>query len=222
MPAGYEAWKDEVSIPGPRWGLIITVLIACFVLGGASVAGIMWYLLSPKGDVEVATAYTPLPLPPTYTPTALPTATVTPTPTHIPKNVAISYQPTALPSTIEATPNLQATLDAMVLPTVEAVPDIFCGGATFRDWSKGTQLMVSFETKGALNLLTQPRTVGTNTTVIRLLYDTYRVDYLGDYQCGEWKGMPVVYYHVKLLRFNNEIGWVGLGAGGDIWLENIG
>jgi hypothetical protein len=221
-PAGYEAWKDEKTIARPNVRVIVAVIATMFICGAISGATGIGFLSARFRETPAPPTLVSLSELITETPTHTQTRQPTVTPTVAPTQTAL---PTVTPI-LSATPDLQATLDHMlaqptVTPVVKLAPPpepIFCDGAPFENYTDSSVLVVTFQDKGALRLLDQPRLPGSNPDVIKQLYDGDQVVIQGDASCGSWNDQPVAYYPVFVPRWDLT-GFVGFGQSDDVWLE---
>lgn len=124
----------------------------------------------------------------------VPQALLDPTPTPM--------RPTAVPAAVE-------TQEAVVVEVDD------CPGAPPTLYEVGDVVMVSFLDKGALNVLSEPRTSGNQPTSMTLAYDGEVLRLQEGPICGQWEGQDVRYWRVQR---NGIGGWVGEATLTDRWL----
>lgn len=224
-PPGYEAWKDETTIPRPRMGLILVILSSVAGVALCAGAGGAAYFMRGGGEqplptlVVIANTVTPLP------------SSATPERFNVQVIDQIEYTPTPEPSSTPVVtksdptdePDLRATMSSLLAAQQDqavavATETVFCDGAPFQRYEFGSELIVSFEQKTSLRLLDKPRTAGSDPNIIRLLFDGHIVTIAGEPTCGAWEGSPVVYWPVRVAN-DPRAGYVGFGRDDDVWLE---
>jgi hypothetical protein len=227
-PPGYEAWKDETTIPKPALGLILVILGSVAGVALCTGAGGATYMMSRGGEEPLPTLvviqYTNTPSAVTATPErfsvqVIDQVQITPTPTPSSTPIATKAEPTDRP-------DLQATMNALLSAQETSIPAqsvglatevvVFCDGAPFRRYQSGDRLMVTL-TDSSLRLLDKPRTAGTEPEIIMLLGNGRNVTIAGEPTCGAWEGRPVVYWPVRL--DGGQGGYVGYGRDENVWLE---
>lgn len=101
----------------------------------------------------------------------------------------------------------QNNVDATELePCAETEPSIF---------DIGDQVIVDFNRKSALNVLTAPRRGEEDPEIIVQAYDNHRMTLLDGPVCGSWEGETLWYWYVSYAGVQ---GWVGESSGTNRWL----
>lgn len=147
---------------------------------------------SPFADGSALANLPTYDVPAPFDPT-VPQALLDPTPTPM--------RPTAVPAAVETQ---QALIEADT-----------CPGAPPTLYEVGDVVIVSFIDKGALNVLSEPRTTGNQPTSMTLAYDGEVLRLQEGPICGQWEGQAVRYWRVQR---NGIGGWVGEATLTDRWL----
>jgi hypothetical protein len=103
-------------------------------------------------------------------------------------------------------------------PTTSAVTEALmpsCDGAPPSQFKVGDTVVVDFNDKGSLNVLTTPRTPDSETDVLEQALDNHHMVLQDGPICGNWEGKAVLYWHVSYAGIT---GWVGEATTEDRWL----